>query len=171
VTRRIQVLLTLAALSAFASAGAAELKTIAVLDFGIIDDTGETAKEEAQHKRLKMISDQLRRELKEKKLYDVVDNAPAKEMIEDFRARQNLYACNGCELEIARKLNADRVLTAWVQKVSNLILNINIEIKDVKTGEVRLKKSVDIRGNTDESWSRGISYLTRDMVEKKQGGR
>lgn len=161
----------LLALLAFNSASAAELKTIVVLDFGIIDDTGETAKEEAQEKRLKMIGEQLRRELEEKKLYDVIDNAPAKEMIEGYKANQNLYACNGCELEIARKLNADRVLTAWVQKVSNLILNLNIEIKDVKTGEVTLKKSVDIRGNTDDSWSRGISYLTRDMVEKKQGGR
>ena len=63
------------------------------------------------------------------------------------------------------------MLTAWVQKVSNLILNLNIEVKDVSTGEVTLKKSVDIRGNTDQSWQRGISYMVRDMVEKKQGGR
>ena len=170
-TRLLQGILGLFALLAFTSASADELKTIAVLDFGIIDDTGDTAKEEAQQKRLTMIGEQLRRELEEKKLYDVIDNAPAKDMIESYKAGQNLYACNGCELEIARKLNADRVLTAWVQKVSNLILNINIEVKDVKTGEVTLKKSADIRGNTDESWSRGISYLTRDMVEKKQGGR
>jgi hypothetical protein len=153
------------------NAAAADLKTIAVLDFGIIDDTGEVAKEAEQKKRLQAISDQLRRELKEKKLYDVVDNAPAASMIADFASRQNLYSCNGCELEIARNLGADRVMTTWVQKVSNLILNINVEVKDVKTGEVTLKKSADIRGNTDESWSRGISYLTRDMVEKKQAGR
>jgi len=169
--RLLQGVVGLLGLLAFNSASAAELKTIVVLDFGIIDDTGETAKEEAQQKRLTMIGEQLRRELEEKKLYDVIDNEPAKEMIEGYKAGQNLYACNGCELEVARKLNADRVLTAWVQKVSNLILNINIEIKDAKTGEVTLKKSADIRGNTDESWSRGISYLTRDMVEKKQGGR
>ncbi|MGH8728457.1 MAG: hypothetical protein ACREV9_09925 [Burkholderiales bacterium] len=36
---------------------AKELKTIAVLDFGLIDDTGETAKEEAQQKRLQMVGD------------------------------------------------------------------------------------------------------------------
>lgn len=92
-------------------------------------------------------------------------------MIAEYRLGTYLYECNGCELEIARKLGADRVLTAWVQKVSNLILNMNIEVKDVKTGEVTLKKSVDIRGNTDQSWSRGISYMTRDMVEKGQAGR
>ena len=59
----------------------------------------------------------------------------------------------------------------WVQKVSNLILNINLEIKDVATGATRLTKSVDIRGNTDTSWRRGISYLVRDMREKGQGCR
>jgi len=166
-------LVLLLALSPLCSWAAAqdELTTVAVLDFGLIDDTGETAKEAAQEKRLEMIGDQLRRELEEKKLYDVVDNAPAKDMIADYRRSTYLYQCNGCELEIARKLGAERVLTAWVQKVSNLILNINIEVKDVKTGEVTLKKSVDIRGNTDQSWSRGISYMTRDMVEKGQAGR
>jgi hypothetical protein len=55
-----------------------------------------------------------------------------------------------------------------VQKVSNLILNINIEIKEVASGQTILNKSVDIRGNTDQSWSRGISYMVRGMVDKKQ---
>lgn len=167
------LIILLLALSGLTPAWAAQdqLKTIAVLDFGIIDDTGETEKEAAQEKRLIMISDQLRRELEEKKLYDVVDNAPANDMIDEYRRTTYLYQCNGCELEIARKLGADRVLTAWVQKVSNLILNVNIEVKDVKTGETKLKKSVDIRGNTDDSWARGISYMTRDMVAKGQAGR
>ncbi len=153
------------------AAAAADLKRIAVLDFGLIEDIPEPAKYEEQQNRLKLISDQLRTELEEKGLYDVIDNAPAAAMIEDMKASENLYACNGCELDIAKKLNAERVLTAWVQKVSNLILNLNIEIKDVLTGEVMLKKSVDIRGNTDQSWQRGISYMIRDMVDKKQGGR
>jgi hypothetical protein len=148
-----------------------DLKTIVILNFELIDDTGDTASEEAQHRRLVLISDQLRREFEEHRLYRVLDNAPAAETIRRYRAGQSLYNCNGCELDIAAKLNADRVSTAWVQKVSNLILNLNIEIKSVANGEVVLKKSVDIRGNTDQSWSRGVSYLVRDMVEKGQGGR
>jgi len=34
-----------------------------------------------------------------------------------------------------------------------------------------LTKSVDLRGNTDQSWQRGIDFMVRDMVEKKQGNR
>ncbi len=59
----------------------------------------------------------------------------------------------------------------WVQKVSNLILNINVRIEDVSTGAVLLQKSVDLRSNTDESWRRGVDALVRDMAEKGQGGR
>jgi hypothetical protein len=145
------------------------LKTIAILDFELIDDPGTAG--EAERQRLQKISDQLRREFAEKGVYKVVDNAPAAELIQKYRSAQALHACNGCELDIARKLGTDRVLTAWVQRVSDLILNLNIEIKDVKTGDAILKKSVDIRGNNDESWTRGVSYLVRDMVEKGQVNR
>jgi hypothetical protein len=34
----------------------------------------------------------------------------------------------------------------------------------VPGGQVIEAGSVDIRGNTDESWSRGLSYLLRDRL-------
>jgi hypothetical protein len=72
--------------------------------------------------------------------------------------------CNGCEVAFARALGAD--LAAWgtVQKVSNLILNINLYMKDVKTGQMTFVHSVDIRGNTDVSWTRGLEYLLRHYL-------
>jgi len=51
-----------------------------------------------------------------------------------------------------------------VQKVSNLILNMNVYIADVKSGRTVLTKSVDLRGNTDESWSRSLRYLVKNSV-------
>lgn len=104
-------------------------------------------------------------------LYRVVDNAPEATLIAHYQATQPLYACNGCELEIGRALHADRVLVGWVQKVSNLILNINVAIKDVATGEVVLSRSVDLRGNTDTSWKRGIAYLVKSVVDAHQDNR
>ncbi|HQT26410.1 MAG TPA: DUF2380 domain-containing protein, partial [Burkholderiales bacterium] len=55
-------------------------------------------------------------------------------------------------------------VVGWVQKVSNLILNINVAARSVTTGKVIEEGSVDIRGNTDESWSRGLSYLMRNRL-------
>ena len=91
--------------------------------------------------------------------------------METHRSRTQLRDCNGCELDIGRALHADRVLVGWVQKVSNLILNINIQIEDTATGAVVLNKSVDLRGNTDESWRRGVAALVRSIVDKNQGNR
>ncbi len=76
--------------------------------------------------------------------------------------------CNGCELDIGRALGADVVILGWVQKVSNLILNVNIEVKDVVSGQTLFTKSVDLRGNTDKSWLRGIHYMVDSIAEKKQ---
>ena len=150
---------------------AAPLKTIVMLDFELIDDTLETAKDAAQKARLGMISQQLRAAFAENKLYQVLDNAPAAALIEDLSGRFALHDCNGCDVDIGKALKADRVMTAWVQKVSNLILNVNIQIRDVRSGLIMLNKSVDIRSNTDDSWSRGIRYMVRSMIEKNQGNR
>ena len=154
-----------------AHANGEELERIAVLDFDLVDDQHELAPASEEYWRLTAIRDQLEHELAESGLYAVADRRPAAELIKKYRAATALYTCNGCELEIARSLDADRVLVGWVQKVSNLILNINIQIEDVATGEVLLRKSVDLRGNTDKTWSRGVSYLVRAMVENGQGSR
>ena len=55
-------------------------------------------------------------------------------------------------------------MTGWVQKVSNLILNMNVVVRDTATGEVVSGKSVDMRGNTDESWSRALDWLVRKYL-------
>jgi hypothetical protein len=51
-----------------------------------------------------------------------------------------------------------------VQKVSDLILNINVYMADVAAGKLVFVHSVDIRGNTDESWTRGITYLVKNYL-------
>jgi len=152
-------------------AGAAPLPTVAVLPFELIDEQHELSPANVEYARLPVITQQLSDGFQAKSLYRVLNTAPAQALIDDLRSRENLRECNGCELTIARSLKADRVLIGWVQKVGNLILNINIRIEDVSTGAVVLQKSVDIRGNTDDSWRRGVDALLRDMVEKGQAGR
>jgi Protein of unknown function (DUF2380) len=152
-------------------AGAASLPAIAVLPFELIDEQHELAPATVEYTRLPAITRQLSEGLRSKGLYRVLDTQPAKPLIDDLASRENLRDCNGCELTIGKALKADRVLVGWVQKVSNLILNINIRVEDVATGTLVLQKSVDIRGNTDDSWRRGVDALLRDMVDKGQIGR
>ena len=60
------------------------------------------------------------------------------------------------------------VSRCWVQKVSNLILNINVEVRS-EAGATRYRGSVDIRGNTDESWLRGVRRLAENLDLSQNG--
>ncbi len=75
-----------------------------------------------------------------------------------------LHDCNDCELPIAKSLQAEQLMVMWVQKVSNLILNFNIVIKDVESGKVVNSSFVDIRSNTDKSWQKGVDYMLRNRI-------
>ena len=159
--------------SAWSHAAAAQqpLQKLLVLDFELIDQQAGVVPFPEKEARLAMASQRLREALVQQELYDVIDIAPVAQLIRTEAARQSLLECNGCELDIAREAGADRILLAWVQKISNLILNINVKILDAKTGQVVMTNSVDLRGNTDESWQRGIDFMVRDMVERKQVNR
>ena len=147
------------------------LKRLLMLDFELLDDQKGVVPFPEQEARLAMISQRLREALMKEDLYDVIDSAPVAQLIRTEAARQSLLRCNGCELDIARQAGADRVMLAWVQKISNLILNINVKVLDAETGQVVLAKSVDLRGNNDLSWQRAIDFMVRDMVEKNQRNR
>lgn len=139
---------------------------LAVFDFELIDSSleGETQGPRADEQdRIARISDQLRQMLAEKGPYEIVDLAPAADAIAKAGLR---HGCNGCAVDLAKPLGADLALIGTVQKVSNLILNINVYIWDVASGQEVYGNSVDIRGNTDESWSRGVSYLVRNRLLK-----
>lgn len=68
---------------------------------------------------------------------------------------------------MGRAVGTKYVVAGWVQKVSNLILNINIELREVASDRVVLNKSVDIRGNNDRAWEHGMRFLLRDFAEKR----
>jgi hypothetical protein len=142
---------------------AAETPSIAVFDFELVDTSiqGDASPEELA--RLKLITDELRARLEASGRYRVVDTAPLGDEIADAGY---LRTCNGCDVRLAHEVGAELALVGWVQKVSNLILNINVQIRDVATRELRFAGSVDIRGNTDESWLHGVRYLAKNRLLK-----
>ena len=141
------------------------------MDFELLDDMSDYETEDAkaaQQHRLSLISNALRREFDQRAMYRIVENSAAAQLIAEQKARQDLRNCNGCEIDIGRALGADVIVIGWVQKVSNLILNLNIEVKQISSGQMLYVKSVDLRGNTDNSWLRGIRYMVDSIEEKKQ---
>jgi hypothetical protein len=154
----------LAALVLIGGAGAAAhgetARTIAVFDVTLVN-TSPAPSTPAELDRARRLGEALRAALAASGQYRIVDIAPVRARLATL---PSLRDCNGCEQDLARELGADLVAITWVQKVSDLILNINIEIEDAATGRSVKAGSVDIRGNTDESWERGLKFLLEEHV-------
>jgi hypothetical protein len=147
----------------FASRAAAEPTRVAIFDFEMIDTSldGEMKGTSSEEKaRLAKLAPALRERLAASGPYIVVNAAP---VLERAHA-QNLQACGGCDATLAREVGAEVALTGTVQKISNLILNLNIYLRDAKDDRLLQSMSADFRGNTDESWSRALSYLIRNKL-------
>jgi hypothetical protein len=157
------MLLVLASPLRAQTATAVEPQKIAVFDFELLDTSlqgeidGARADEQA---RLLRASDQVRKGLADSGKYVIVDIAPVNAAAHD----KNLQSCGGCDVQLAQQIGADLVITGVVQKVSNLILNMNIYMRSARTGHLITNMSADFRGNTDESWSRTASYLLRNRL-------
>jgi hypothetical protein len=165
----MRALLLAASLLLTSSQAFAEPPRLAVFDFELIDTSlpGEVYGSTPEQARLQRIGDQLRKELAESGRFDVLDIAP----VNAAARASNLQACGGCDVKLAAQLGADLEITGVVQKVSNLILNLNIYLRDVHTGNLVTVASADMRGNTDESWSRALSYIVRNRLLAPNWGR
>ena len=132
--------------------------SVAVFDFDLVN-TSPAASTADEMARLHGLDRQLHDDLARR--YAVVDIAPVRSRLANVAS---IRSCNGCELDLARQAGASLAAYGWVQKVSNLILNINLVIEDAASGRVIKADSVDIRGNTDDSWRRGLKYLLEERL-------
>jgi hypothetical protein len=141
----------------------AEPAKTAVFDIELIDMSGEAGQgpRDDQTRRLDLASAELRNLLEQSRQLTLIDLSPQLEVI---AAKAPLNRCNGCSQDIAKELGADLAVTGIVQKTSNLILSFAIEVKDVRTGKVLRGGQVDIRGNTDETWLRGVRWVVKNRL-------
>jgi len=123
------------------------------------DNTSMEPVSEAERQRIKRVSEALRTALSQTDAYDVEFASDA-----DFSSMRGTSQCSQEERALARKQQAKLVGCPWLQKVSNLILNLNLVIEDVETGKAIKGGSVDIRGNTDQSWDRALKYLMSEHI-------
>jgi Protein of unknown function (DUF2380) len=141
----------------------AEPPKVAVFDFELIDTSlqGEVqGPRRDEQERLVQAGEQLRAALRDSGRFRVLDIAS----VNDAAHHSNLQACGGCDVKLAGDIGADLAITGTVQKVSNLILNMNIYLRDVHTGQPVAAMTADMRGNTDESWTRTMAWLIRNRL-------
>jgi hypothetical protein len=134
---------------------------VAFFGFRLINTSLEptTAAEDA---RIRQLAELFREKVAGSNRYRLVIIPP--ELQQQIAAGPGIDSCNGCERDLARQVGAEVAAWGTVQKVSNLILNINVYMRDAESGRMTFARSVDIRGNTDESWQRGLDYLLRNYL-------
>jgi hypothetical protein len=127
---------------------------------------GESAEETARLRRMTALA---RERLAQSGLFEIVDgNASKNEMA---RSRW-LRKCNGCEADLARELGADMSFIAFYRKISVMEQYLELRIRDARTGEMMNFSHADLRGETDESWSRAIVWLiSHRLIEPEQARR
>ncbi len=110
--------------------------------------------------RIDLVTDYIADTLREQGL-ELVDLEPVREELDRTR---NPARCNGCDMRMAQRLGADYAVVSEVQKVSNLILSMNIYVRDAGTGRNLRGMAVDVRSNTDDSWLRGMRYILQRNI-------
>jgi Protein of unknown function (DUF2380) len=135
--------------------------SVAFFGFDLINTSLEQTTP-AEEQRLEMLDELFRQKLDASGRFKIVP-IPA-DMRKEIQSGPAIRGCNGCERSFATRAGADWAAWGTVQKVSNLILNINLYMEDARAGELKFVRSVDIRGNTDESWRHGLDYMLRHYL-------
>jgi uncharacterized protein DUF2380 len=148
---------------AIASAQADEAVRIAVLSTELQNDHAQWAPTtDAERQRLMKIEETFKSMLEASGKYKFATVSPTTQ--ERIKNAQKMGRCGGCEIQYGKELGVSQVAWIEVQKVSELILNINVYIASVDAGQLSFVKSVDLRGNTDESWQHSIKFLVKRYI-------
>ncbi len=134
---------------------------IAFFGFRLINSTTQKPSDD-ERKRLQSLEAKILQEFQKNDHLEVV--AVSEDIRQAIEGGQFFGQCR-CEQDYGRKVGAQLMAWGTVQKVSDLILNINLYVADVESNQYKFVKSVDIRGNTDETWMRGLRWLLRYYFE------
>ena len=159
-TSLLALVLCLVGAATASPADADEVQSIAFLGVHLQNDNaGFEPTSDAERTRMKKVADLFKSDLATTQKLRFVDVPVGVQ--KRIASGQTIGSCSGCEIDYGKELNAQLVAWIDIQKVSNLILNMNVYIADVSTQKFVFKRSVDIRGNTDESWTRSLTFLMK----------
>lgn len=149
-----------------AQAQSSERLKLAIFDIELDDFSaggpiaGESPEETARLQRMTALAREL---LAQSGLFDIVDgSASTDQRVKDHWLRK----CNGCDADIALALGADLSFVCFFRKISVMEQNLDIRIRDARTGKLAHAAQADLRGETDLSWSRALKFVIKyQLVE------
>ena len=115
----------------------------------------------AEAARLKLVRQRLIDMIVERGAYEVVDLSEFKS---EIRRAAPFDRCNGCEVEFGKRSNADVTILCVIHKSSELLINMAIFVRDVKTGELKQTMLASILQNDDTGWLKAIRSLVNSRL-------
>jgi hypothetical protein len=97
--------------------------------------------------------------------FDLMDLTP---IADDLARVTNPANCYGCDVRMAKKLGADFILVGELNKISDALLSVNLQLRDGETGELVKAGATSIRGNTDDTWKRGMRYILKNRIFREE---
>ena len=67
-------------------------------------------------------------------------------------------------MDVARERGAEVAVFGTVNKISTLILSMDIKVLSVETGKEVARGIADIRGDNDRAWLRGMQWLVQHRI-------
>jgi hypothetical protein len=132
----------------------------AVFDIELQDTSGES-NTPAQAERIRATTEALRNELAETGKYETVDLSTERDRIAKLGYQRS---CVTCFMDVARERGADVAVFGTVNKISTLILSMEIKVLSVETGKEVVRGVADIRGDNDRAWLRGMQWLVEHRI-------
>lgn len=138
---------------------------VAVFPFELLDSSQDdelypkVRPEETE--RLARLTEELKARLAATNRYEV---AALDSLAAELQKAAPLFKCNGCEADLAKKSGADVAMLGLVQKFSDTLLSVNIEVVDAKSGKVAAVYSAGVQGNTEEAWMRAMRYIVKNKI-------
>jgi len=132
----------------------------AVFDIELQDTSGEQSTP-AQAERIRATTEALRRELAGTGRYETVDLSADSDRIAKLGYQRS---CMTCFMDVARERGAEVAVFGTVNKISTLILSMEIKVMSVETGKEITRGVADIRGDNDRAWLRGMQWLVQHRI-------
>jgi hypothetical protein len=165
VVHRILILLMITGYCLPAATYGAQREKLVVLPFEIVDNTPVAGGGERNQKMLDKLTYYISRSISAEGLFEVVPQSEVNEMMSSAQLGTYIRTCNECELDLAKRVDGDKVMTGWIYKMSILILTMHVKVKDVRSEETIVSKAYDFRGDNEKAWLRAAKYMLRDLYE------
>lgn len=139
--------------------------TIAVADFDYVDSSGEVKDQSAEHKaRVAHFAELVRADIGAQGDYRVLPLECAQPPCTPVNMQPDNFLAAG------RRSGARFLVYGGIHKMSTLIQWGDVELLDLETNKLLLKRTVTFRGDTDEAFSRAAAFVgetVKDAMEKR----